>query len=124
MAKNRISETELTTVSPLTVYEGSIDALTIDPRYIKYITTKTAPNYISSANLTNDSSSFNYVVSEEDYESPGTPHMEDISIIRNSTYVDKKNNVRTQIVFRVRNSSGEKIKGVDARISIVTGDDQ
>jgi len=124
MAKNRISETELTTVSPITVYEGSRDALTIDPRYVKYITTKTAPSYISSANLTGDSSGFEYVVTDEEYESPGTPHMEDIKIIKNSTYVDKKNNVRTQIVFRVRNSSGEKIKGVDARISVITGDDQ
>ena len=124
MAKNRISETELTTVSPITVYEGSRDALTIDPKYVRYITTKTTPSYISSANLTADSSGFEYVVTEEEYESPGTPHMEDISVIKNSTYVDKKNNVRTQIVFRVRNSSGEKIKGVDARISIITGDDQ
>ncbi len=124
MAKNRISETELTTVSPITVYEGSRDALTIDPKYVRYITTKTAPSYISSANLTADSSGFEYSVSDEEYESPGTPHMEDIAIVKNSTYVDKKNNVRTKIVFRVRNSSGEKIKGVDARISIITGDDQ
>ena len=120
MAKNRISELDVSKISPLGVIAGSNEALTIDPKYTKIVSGQVMGGYVVSG----DSSYIDTLVTEEPYEKPGVPHMEDISIVKNSTYVDSKNNVRTQIIFRVKNSSGEPIIGVDARLEVKTGVDQ
>ncbi len=120
MAKNRISELDVAKISPLGVYANSHEALTIDPKYIKVITGDIVGQYL----ITGDSSYIDPLVEDVDYERPGVPHMDDIVVFKNSTYVDQKNNVRTKIVFRVKNSTGENIKGVDARLEVKTGDDQ
>jgi hypothetical protein len=120
MAKNRISELDVIKVSPLGVVDGSAESQKIDPRYIKIVSGQVIGKYAASSDVTFS----DYIVSDEVYEKPGVPHMEDISIVKNSTYVDAKNNVRTQMVFRVKNSSGEPIIGVDARLEVKTGVDQ
>jgi hypothetical protein len=120
MAKNRISELDVASVGFISVRENSPDALNIDPRYTRIITGNPQKKY----SITGESGVYDAVIKDEPYEKPGVPHMDDISIIKNSTYVDAKNNVRTKIIFRVKNSTGEAIKGVDARLEVKTGDDQ
>ena len=120
MAKNRISELDVSKISPLGVTANSPEANTIDPRYLKI----TDGRVITKKTVTGDFAYVDQNWTTEVYEKPGVPHMDDISIVKNSTYVDAKNNVRTKIVFKVKNSSGEQILGVDARLEVKTGDDQ
>lgn len=120
MAKNRVSELDVAKIAPLGVVANSHEARNIDPKYIKIVSGEVVNNY----SISGSGSIVDTIVLDEVYEKPGVPHMEDISIVKNSTYVDAKNNVRTQIVFRVKNSSGEPIIGVDARLEVKTGVDQ
>ena len=118
MAKSRITELDLANIGKLGVLAGSNESMTIDPRYLK-IVDGTKVKYYS---LTPEDGADFPEIEDEVYEKPGVPHMDDIHIISNSTYVDKKNNVRTKVVLRVKNSSGESILGVDARVEVKTGE--
>jgi hypothetical protein len=120
MTKARLSELDLSTVGKLGVLAGSDEANTIDPRYLKIVDGSQPKQY----NLSSVQDSGFPDVENEVYEKPGVPHMDDIKIIKNSTYVDSKKNVRTKIVLRIKNSSGESILGVDARVEVKTGVDQ
>lgn len=124
MAKNRISDLDVTSISPLKVSDGSYEARVIDPRYIQVVTGNIVNKYLTSSSVSGDASLYQPSVNDELYEKPGVPHMADITVVKNNTYVDKKNNVRTTIVFKVKNSSEEEIAGVDARLEVKTGDDQ
>jgi hypothetical protein len=120
MAKNRISELDVAQISPMGVTANSPETRTIDPRYLKV----TDGQVVSKKTVTGDFSYVDASWTNEVYEKPGVPHMDDVSIVKNSTYVDAKNNVRTKIIFKVKNSSGEDIVGVDARLEVKTGVDQ
>jgi len=120
MAKNRVSETDLTRIKPLQVYSNSPESLDIDPRHIRVVTGTVVERYIVGTG----GSSVDYEVNDEEYEAPGVPHLADISIVKNASYVDKKGNVRSRIIFRVKNSSGEAVNGVDARLELLGGTDQ
>lgn len=120
MAKNRISELDLATINKLGVFADSYEAQTIDPRYLVIVDGTPSSKY----SLSSGTEGFVPDIQDEVYEKPGVPHMDDIKIISNSTYVDKKNNVRTKVVLRIKNSSGQPVLGVDARLEVKTGDDQ
>ena len=120
MTKARLSELDLSTVGKLGVLAGSDEANTIDPRYLKVVDGSQPKKY----NMSSSEDSNFPDIEDEVYEKPGVPHMDDIKVVKNSTYIDAKNNVRTKIVLRVKNSSGEAILGVDARIEVKTGVDQ
>jgi len=120
MAKNRVSETDLTRIKPLQVYSNAPEISDVDPRHIRVVHGKVTEKYV----LGGGSLGVDYYVDDEVYESPGVPHLADISVVKNNSYVDKKGNVRSRIVFRVRNSSGDIINGVDARLELLGGTDQ
>ena len=120
MAKNRVTELDLATISKLGVVAGSNEAATIDPRYLTIVDGATGKKY----SLAPEGTTWAPEVENEVYEKPGVPHMDDIRVVSNSTYVDKKNNVRTKVVLRIKNSSGEPVLGVDARLEVKTGADQ
>lgn len=122
MAKNRVSETDLTRIKPLSLYANSPEIAEIDPRHVRIIAGTVDYN---SANVLGIGPGYNeYDINDEIYELPGVPHLEDIIVIKNVAYTDKKNNVRSKIVFKIKNTSGETINGVDARLEVLGGVEQ
>jgi hypothetical protein len=49
----------------------------------------------------------------------GVPNVSDISIVSNTVVYDAAGNPSVTLVFKVKNSSGETLKGMNAKVELV-----
>jgi len=120
--KVRISETGVTGVAPITVYENSKDIAFLDPKKYRSVAGVILSQYSSSGLLDGNTE---YVQIDEDSSDDkinDVPQLEDIQLITNEAYIDSKGITRARLVIRVRNSSGKNLLGVDARKVIKTNE--
>jgi len=117
--KIRISESAVTGVAPITLNKTSKDVAFLDPRKFRQIDASIV-SLSGSSNLLD--SEFSYIDTDapgSESEANNVPQLEDIEVIENTTYVDDKGVTRGKIVLKVRNSSGQKLLGVDARKAVL-----
>lgn len=120
MAKNYgISENSIPFEAPITLAENSKDIAFLDPKRYRLAGSVRLSDYLSSNLLDSDSGYIAPGGGNED-KANDKPELEDIVVIENSTYKDEKGVSRAKIVFRVRNSSGKTLLGVDARKAILS----
>ena len=116
MAKN--NDLEIVSTGRVTIAAGSSDASVIDPKYAKIVTG------ISSRSAGAIETSFGTGSFTGGSEKPNknniAPTLEDIYVISKGTYLNDKGETRAKLTIKVANSSGGKIKGVDAIISVPT----
>ena len=140
MAKDnpRISRSGVTSSGRIVLYTNSPEATDLDPSLVYYI----KGNSLSSLYLTTADTDSEDVSPDDDYivtiESTGegstsdtsssesyeqrnltVPSLSDISIVSNSVVYDAAGNPSITLVIKVKNSSGEKLKGMNARIELV-----
>jgi len=120
--KVRISETGVTGVAPITVYENSKDVAFLDPKKYRSVAGVVLSQYSSSGLLDGNTDYLDTDDDTSDDKINDVPQLEDIQLITNEAYIDSKGITRARLVIRVRNSSGKNLLGVDARKVIKTNE--
>lgn len=126
---NKISNTKVGIVSPITVYENSPEAQDLADQFLKVIPAGVVGSIISSSPNLNDGEG---VVDGEgenittptdpkptDPSSPIkkiAPTLADIEVVSNTLVYDAANNPTATVIFKVRNSSGKSVKGIKAKV--------
>ena len=128
---NKISNTKVGIVSPITAYANGKEAQDIAPQYLKVfpanvigsesnISTSLDDDYISpEANIevetqtqTTDETKAEEVVLKN------APLLSDIELVSNTISYDATGTPSVTVVFKVKNSSGQPIKAVNARVQV------
>lgn len=126
MAKqSKTSSSSQPTAAPLATVADSLLANTTNSNYLAFLNANAA-----AARLLGQQSESNLNVLEEvkeeefnpddiniDDETSGnsTPLLSDIKVLSNTVVYDAANNPSVRVVFRVKNSSGKVLKGVDVK---------
>ena len=141
MAKNnpRISKTGVTSSGRIVLYTNSPEATDLDPSLVYYIQGNSlSPLYLTTADTDNEDISPDDALVVESSQSntnlddPNDPKLDegafvrnrvplvsDISIVSNTVVYDSAGNPSATIVFKIKNSSGEVLKGMNARVELV-----
>lgn len=134
MAKEKISETAVGAPAPIVAYAGSAEAALIAPhRRITISSNIVGSNYLPSASLYPDDldPEDNFIIdssekkSDDAEETPQdtvvkkAPSLMDIELVSNTIVYDAAGNPSSTVVFKVRNSSGEMVKSVNARVKVL-----
>lgn len=134
--KIRISKTGVTSSGRIALYTNSPEATDMDPSLVSYIQGNSlSPLYLTTADSDTEDISGDdaYVVDDSDASKDsesseegssssrisGVPSLSDISIVSNTVVYDASGNPSVTLVFKVKNSSGETLKGMNARVELV-----
>lgn len=134
--KIRVSKTGVTSSGRIALYTNSPEATDMDPSLVSYIQGNSlSPLYLATADLdTEDISPDDAFVVESSQSSESSesseeasssarikrvPSLSDISIVSNTVVYDAAGNPSVTIIFKVKNSSGETLKGMNARVELV-----
>lgn len=126
MAKqSKTSSSSQPTAAPLATVADSLLANTTNANYLAFLNANAAAARLSGQQAENVLNVLEEVSGEEfnpddanpDDESSGnsTPLLSDIKVLSNTVVYDAANNPSVRVVFRVTNSSGRILKGVDVR---------
>ena len=131
MAKEKISNTGVGIVSPITGYSDGKEANATASQFVKIFPSRIvgAISLPSTSLYTDDLDPEDLTDADEDGESENedgsedevskkAPTLADIEIVSNTVSYDAADNPTATIVFKVRNSSKEIIKSVNARVQI------
>jgi hypothetical protein len=134
MAKEKISETAVGAPAPVVAYAGSAEAALIAPhRRVTIKSNVVGANFLPSASLYADDidpedawiveSTEKEKKDEEeipqDVRVKKSPSLMDIELVSNTVVYDASGNPSATVVFKIRNSSGEKVKSVNARVKVL-----
>jgi len=138
MSKNnpRVSRTGVTSGGRFALYSNSPEVNDFDPALVRIIRGNSLSSlYLSSGEVQSDDISGEEVfltegsVSSEDaskiVESYGTssrlgvPSLSDISIVSNTVVYDAAGQPSVTLVFKVKNSSGETLRGMNAKVELI-----
>ena len=138
MAKNnpRVSRTGVTSGGRFALYSNSPEVNDFDPALVRIIRGNSLSSlYLSSGEVQSDDISGQEIflvegsVSLEDgskiVESYGTnsrlgvPSIGDISVVSNTVVYDAAGQPSVTLVFKVKNSSGETLKGMNAKVELI-----
>lgn len=133
--KIRISKTGVTSSGRIALYTNSPEATDMDPSLVSYIQGNSlSPLYLTTADsdtedispddgLIVESSEFTKSSEESEEASSSSrikkiPSLSDISIVSNTVVYDASGVPSVTLVFKIKNSSGEKLKGMNARVEL------
>ena len=134
--KIRISKTGVTSSGRIALYTNSPEATDMDPSLVSYIQGNSlSPLYLSTADSDTEDispddaavveSSESSASSETSEEGSSTarikmiPSLSDISIVSNTVVYDAAGNPSVTLIFKIKNSSGETLKGMNARVELI-----
>lgn len=128
----KISNTEVGIVSPITGYSDSKEANAVASQFVRIfparvVGTLTLPStslYVDDFDLEDLTEVDEDAESEsednaEDRPVRKAPSLSDIELVSNTVVYDAAGNPSTTVIFKVRNSSGEPIKAVNARVQVL-----
>jgi hypothetical protein len=137
MASNnpRISKSGVTTTGRFPLFSNSPEVQDADPSLVRLVRGNSLSSlYLSQGNLMaddidmidaeivdgegNSSSSSENDNSDGGFRN-GVPSSSDISIVSNTVVYDASGNPSITLVFKVKNSSGETLKGMNAKVELV-----
>ncbi len=132
MATNnpRISRSGVTTSGTFPLYTNSPEVNDFDPALVRYIRGNSLSSvYLAQGDIDSDDvdSTSEFIVeipddltdTPSDVVSVGVPSISDISIVSNDVVYDAAGNPSVTVVFKVKNSSGTTLKGMNARVELV-----
>jgi hypothetical protein len=107
----RISNLDITQNSEPVISPGTSDAYYMNQKYIRYTPLPLGGAVEGLIEGTGGPGEPNKI-----------PQLSDIESVTKSVYVDTKTNkTKAKLVIRIRNSSGQVLSGMDARIAVPTG---
>ncbi len=132
MAKKnpRISRSGVTTSGTFPLYTNSPEVNDFDPALVRYIRGNSLSSvYLAQGDIDSDdvnlTSQFitdtpdDVTDTASDVVSVGVPSISDISIVSNNVIYDAAGNPSVTVVFKIKNSSGTTLKGMNARVELV-----
>jgi hypothetical protein len=137
MASNnpRISKSGVTTTGRFPLFSNSPEVQDADPSLVRLVRGNSLSSlYLSNGDLSADdidvidgdivNGEGNSDGSSEDGSTvggfrSGVPSPSDISIVSNTVVYDAAGNPSVTLIFKVKNSSGEKLKGMNAKVELV-----
>lgn len=138
MTKNnpRISRTGVTSGGRFALYSNSPEINDFDPALVRIIRGNSLSQlYLSSGEVQSDDISEGDIFlvegsessesANKSAESSGTnlrvavPSLSDISIVSNTVVYDAAGQPSVTLIFKVKNSSGETLKGMNAKVELV-----
>jgi hypothetical protein len=133
----RISKSGVTSTGRIPLYSNSPEIEDADPSLVRLVRGNSlSALYLSAGDLSaddvdlldgviveGDSDSDNVTTEESNPGSDsfrfGVPNISDISIVSNSVVYDAAGTPSVTLVFKIKNSSGEKLKGMNAKVELV-----
>lgn len=132
MAKDRVSTTSVTADAPIALYSNSPENNDLGPNYKKVIPGNTVgAMYLSSGDIGYSEIDGTVVVVEEaaaaaaaateakPSEVATAPSLSDIQVLSKDVVYDAAGNPSVQVIFKIKNSSGKKLKGINARVELL-----
>ena len=128
MATERISTTSVTADAPIALYSNSPENTDLGANYKRIIPGNTVgAMYLASGDIGYSEVDGTTIVSEEEAAAEGTkpaeipvaPSLSDIQVVSRDVVYDSLGNPSVQIVFKIKNSSGQKLKGINARVELI-----
>jgi hypothetical protein len=132
MATNnpRISRSGVTTSGTFPLFTNSPEVNDFDPALVRYIRGNSLSSvYLAQGDIDSDdvdsTSQFITEIPDDVTDTPsdvvsvGVPSISDISIVSNNVIYDAAGNPSVTVVFKVKNSSGTTLKGMNARVELV-----
>jgi len=138
MAKNnpRISRSGVTTSGTFPLYTNSPEVNDFDPALVRYIRGNSLSSvYLAQGDIDSDDvdSTSEFITDTPDDVGDGDsvvdsvssksdargPSFSDISIISNTVVYDAAGNPSVTVVFKIKNSSGTTLKGMNARVELI-----
>jgi hypothetical protein len=132
MATNRVSTTSVTADAPIALYSNSPENTDLSGNYKRLIPGNTVgAMYLASGDIGYNETDGTVIVVEEDAAAAaaadgtkatqiaGTPSLSDIQVISKDVIYDALGNPSVQIVFKIKNSSGQKLKAINARVELL-----
>jgi hypothetical protein len=130
--KIRISKTGTTGSGRIALYTNSKEVSDLDPAIVRFIPGNSlSPLFLNSTGLEDDFISSDELIEDdgakgdeggsgdEGGEGAKVPSSSDITIVSQNIVYDKDNRPSVTVVFKVKNSSGVELKGINARIELV-----
>lgn len=134
VSKNpRISKSGVTTTGRFPLYSNSPEINDADPSLVRVVRGNSlSAVYLSGGSLASDDiGGFEDLVTDNMGDTPeddsdsnsdvsryGVPSSSDISIVSNTVVYDAAGNPSVTLIFKVKNSSGESLKGMNAKVEI------
>jgi len=132
MVTKRVSTTSVTADAPIALYSNSPENNDLGPNYKKVIPGNTVgAMYLSSGDISYNEVDGTTVVVEDataaaaaadgakPTEVPRAPSLSDIQVVSKDVVYDAAGNPSVQVVFKIKNSSGQKLKAINARVELL-----
>ena len=132
MATNRVSTTSVTADAPIALYSNSPENTDLSGNYKRLIPGNTVgAMYLASGDMGYSETDGTVIVIEEAAaaavaadgtkvtEIPGAPSLSDIQVVSKDVVYDASGNPSVQILFKIKNSSGQKLKAINARVELL-----
>jgi len=132
MATERVSTTSVTADAPIALYTNSPENTDLSTNYKKLIPGNTVgAMYLASGDIGYNETDGTTIVVEEEAaavaaaegakvtEVPGAPSLSDIQVVSKDVVYDAAGNPSVQVVFKIKNSSGQKLKAINARVELL-----
>ena len=132
MATERVSTTSVTADAPIALYSNSPENTDLSGNYKRLIPGNTVgAMYLASNDISYSESDGTTIVLEEEAaakaaaegtkptEVPTAPSLSDIQVISKDVVYDSAGNPSVQVVFKIKNSSGQKLKAINARVELL-----
>jgi hypothetical protein len=128
MTTKRVSTTSVTADAPIALYSNSPENNDLGPNYKKVIP---GTMYLSSGEISSSEIDGTVVVVEEaaaaaaaaaeakSTEVPTAPSLSDIQVVSKDVVYDSSGNPSVQVVFKIKYSSGQKLKAINARVELL-----
>ena len=129
---SRVSNTGVGITSPIVVYQDSKEAndvasnfLRVFPAKVVSVTGQTSDSlYVSSVDIddlkvVDDAAQAAAEAAAGNKTVKKAPTLMDIELVSNTVVYDAAGNPTSTVVFKVRNSSGEDVKSVNARVKVL-----
>lgn len=132
MATERVSTTSVTADAPIALYSNSPENTDLGGNYKRLIPGNTVgAMYLSSGDISYNEADGTTIVVEDEAaaksvakettttEIPGAPSLSDIQVVSREVVYDSAGNPSVQVVFKIKNSSGQKLKAINARVELL-----
>jgi hypothetical protein len=131
MATERVSTTSVTADAPIALYTNSPENADLSTNYKKLIPgNSVGAMYLASNDIGYNEIDGTTIAIEESSASSGAeggesaataaaPSLSDIQVISREVVYDSAGNPSVQVVFKIKNSSDKKLKGINARVELL-----
>lgn len=131
MATKKPSTTSVAADAPIAIYSNSPEAVDLGPNYTRVIPGNViGPLYLGSPDIGYSEIDGALAISEDStaeqkaadaassvsYSS--APSLSDIQVFSRNVIYDATGNPSVEIVFKIKNSSGQSLKGINARVEL------